>query len=287
MFKCKLVENLDDINFENDDRPYGLDPDYKFIKEKDIVDLDGFSSTYAWYMDNNEHSKFFYDDVEDWEADSKDEAEEWFNNFTGSYDDDVSESTCMIKPKNENCNKLEETVDIRPNETRMINIIEDNQVDTAKLCRQLLAWLSDDDISSFMIAYDYNVYDKPLDSQEFQDDTETEPINDINDIDLSDLGGTGELVDTTETKNESIQLDDDMLLSESDVEALKKLSSDDTKKVTDECKDNKPISKSGMLEELKNIQVVEPKHVEVTNKDNNPDLSEVCAMSAASYDDEF
>ena len=63
--------------------------------------------------------------VEDWEADSKEEAEEWFNSFTGSYDD-VSESACLIKPKLEECDKLEETIDTRPNETRMIEIIEDN-----------------------------------------------------------------------------------------------------------------------------------------------------------------
>ena len=288
MFKCKLVENLDDINFENDDRPYGLDPDYKFIKEKDIVDSDGFSSTYAWYMDDNDHSKFFYDDVEDWEADSKEEAEEWFNSFTGSYDD-VSESACSIKPKLEECDKLEETIDTRPNETRMIEIIEDNQVDVAQLCRQLLAWLSDDDISSFMTANNYDLFDTPVESPETPDGSNIQPIEDIDDIDLGDLGDFNE--PTNDSKNESLELDDDMILSDAEIESLKKLSYDDTKKDIGECKNTelavKPAVKSSMLEELKNVQVVEPKHVEVANKENNPDLSEVCAMGAASYDDEF
>lgn len=284
MFKCKLVENLDDIDFENDDRPYGLDPDYKFIKEKDIVDSDGFTSVYSWYMDSNDHSKFFYDDVEDWEADSKEEAEEWFNSFTGSYDD-VSESVCQIKPKLEECDKLEETVDARPNETRMIKIIEDNQVDVAKLCRQLLAWLSDDDISSFMTANNYDLFDRPAQSSGTSDDSDIQPIEDIDDIDLGDLGDFNEPV--SDSKNESLELDDDMLLSDAEVESLKKLSSDDSKKDIDESKNSESTNKSSMLEELKNIQVVEPKNVEVTNKDNNPDLSEACAMSVASYDDEF
>lgn len=284
MFKCKLVENLDDINFENDDRPYGLDPDYKFIKEKDIVDSDGFTSVYSWYMDNDDHSKFFYDDVEDWEADSEEEAEEWFNSFTGSYDD-VSESACQIKPKLEECDKLEETVDARPNETRMIKIIEDNQVDVAKLCRQLLAWLSDDDIGSFMTANNYDLFDRPVETPETSDDSDIQPIEDIDDIDLGDLGDFNEPV--SDSKNESLKLDDDILLSDAEVESLKKLSSDDSKKDVDESKNVESTNKSSMLEELKNIQVIEPKNVEVTNKDNNPDLSEACAMSAASYDDEF
>lgn len=284
MFKCKLVENLDDINFENDDRPYGLDPDYKFIKEKDIVDSDGFTSVYSWYMDSDDHSKFFYDDVEDWEADSKEEAEEWFNSFTGSYDD-VCESACQIKPKLEECDKLEETIDARPNETRMIKIIENNQVDVAKLYRQLLAWLSDDDISSFMTANNYDLFDMPVESPETSDNSDIQPIEDIDDIDLGDLGDFNEPV--SDSKNESLELDDDILLSDAEVESLKKLSSDDSKKDVDESKNVESTNKSSMLEELKNIQVVEPKNVEVTNKDNNPDLSEACAMSAASYDDKF
>ena len=78
-----------------------------------------------------------------------------------------------------------------------------------------------------------------------------------------------------------------MVLSEAEIESLKKLSSDDTKKDVDEHKNVEPTVKSSMLEELKNVQVVEPKHVEVTSKESNPDLSEVCVMNAASYDDEF
>ena len=112
---------------------------------------------------------------------------------------------------------------------------------------------------------------------------------DIDDIDLGDLGDFNE--PTSDSKNESLELDDDMLLSDAEIESLKKLSYDDTKKDIGECKNTepavKPAVKSSMLEELKNVQVVEPKHVEVANKENNPDLSEVCAMSAASYDDEF
>ena len=136
-----------------------------------------------------------------------------------------------------------------------------------------------------MTANNYDLFDTPVESPETPDDSNIQPIEDIDDIDLGDLGDFNE--PTSDSKNESIELDDDMLLSDAEIESLKKLSSDDTKKDIGECKNAEPVVKSSMLEELKNIQVVEPKHVEVANKENNPDLSEACAMSAASYDDEF
>lgn len=48
-----------------------------------------------------------------------------------------------------------EDVDPRPNETKMLNMIDDGIVDTKELSKELLAWLSDDDIKRFMEVYEY------------------------------------------------------------------------------------------------------------------------------------
>ena len=115
----------------------------------------------------------------------------------------------------------------------------------------MLAWLSDDDISSFMIANNYDSFDAHIESPETPDDLDIKPIEDIDDIDLGDLGDFNE--PTSDSKNESLELDDEMTLSEAEIESLKKLSSDDTKKDTDKRNDVEPVVKSSMLEELKNV----------------------------------
>ena len=106
-----------------------------------------------------------------------------------------------------------------------------------------------------MTANNYDLFDTPVESPETPDDSNIQPIEDIDDIDLGDLGDFNE--PTSDSKNESLELDDDMLLSDAEIESLKKLSSDDTKKDIGECKNIepavKPAVKSSMLEELKNV----------------------------------
>ena len=102
-----------------------------------------------------------------------------------------------------------------------------------------------------MTANNYDLFDMPIEAPETSDDSDIQPIEDIDDIDLGDLGDFNEPV--SDSKNESLELDDDMLLSDAEIESLKKLSSDDTKKDVDECKNTEPTVKSSMLEELKNV----------------------------------
>lgn len=69
---------------------------WKFIKSKSVMDSDGFMTDYTWYTNGTKHIFMFGDsdlydpdeDYADWTTDNQQEAEEWFNSYTGFSDED-------------------------------------------------------------------------------------------------------------------------------------------------------------------------------------------------------
>ncbi len=68
---------------------------WKLIKQKDVQDSDGFLTQYSWYTNGVKHIFMFGDsdlydpdeDYADWSTESEQEAEEWFDSYTGFEDD--------------------------------------------------------------------------------------------------------------------------------------------------------------------------------------------------------
>lgn len=65
---------------------------WKLVDRKDVVDYDGFMTEYSMYTDGERYVMVFGDsdiygpDDEnywDWETDSAERAQEWFDNYTG------------------------------------------------------------------------------------------------------------------------------------------------------------------------------------------------------------
>ena len=72
---------------------------YELVDKKYVSDADGFATEYAWYKDEDGHHVFVFGDTDlyrpedgnfDWECDSREEAQEWFDNYEG-FDDEVNE----------------------------------------------------------------------------------------------------------------------------------------------------------------------------------------------------
>ena len=73
---------------------------YKYVKSKEVYDSDGWRTEYTMYQDNydDDHFVFVFGDSDlydpndgyeefDWECDSRQEAEEWFDNYEGFEDE--------------------------------------------------------------------------------------------------------------------------------------------------------------------------------------------------------
>ena len=76
--------------------------EWDLIDVKPVKDWDGFYTDYAmWYSESQDKYIFIFGDSDvytpensdwDWECDSEDEANEWFNNYEG-FDDDIDSAT--------------------------------------------------------------------------------------------------------------------------------------------------------------------------------------------------
>lgn len=78
---------------------------YTYIKSKTVYDYDGFTTEYTMYYDEvNDRYVFVFGDSDfynpndgyeefDWECDTEQDANEWFENYKG-YEDDLDESIC-------------------------------------------------------------------------------------------------------------------------------------------------------------------------------------------------
>lgn len=93
LFSSFGLSQIDDKKSLNES--YETNSDWRRVAVKDVVDSDGFNTEYAWYTNGQKHIFMFGDtdmiepdeDYADWEADSEEEAQEWFSSYTG-FDDD-------------------------------------------------------------------------------------------------------------------------------------------------------------------------------------------------------
>lgn len=94
--KMLLKEEWFDDYEEQADEYYdnGLEKiEWEEVASKDVPDASGFIGKYTWYENprTGEH-KFFFDDEEDWEEQSKEAAKDWFDSYTGWVDEEEEES---------------------------------------------------------------------------------------------------------------------------------------------------------------------------------------------------
>ena len=106
----KLLEGVDTFDDDDFDEPVGEYP-WAFVTSKSVKDFDGFWTDYSMWrevtMDDNgnpkmlDHFVFIFGDNDvynphnsepDWECDSVEEAQEWFDNYEGFEDEDIDES---------------------------------------------------------------------------------------------------------------------------------------------------------------------------------------------------
>lgn len=76
-----------------------MNKEWKLVKVKQVYDVDGFLTDYAWYTDGNKHI-FMFGDIDfiepdemyaDYDTDTYESAEEWFENYNGFEDTDEFE----------------------------------------------------------------------------------------------------------------------------------------------------------------------------------------------------
>ena len=88
-----LKENYDFSDFD--------DSEFEVVEIKSVKDSDGFYNDYTWYKHPEYGNVFVFGDHDiyrpedgnfDWETESDEEAEEWFENYTGFDDEDLYES---------------------------------------------------------------------------------------------------------------------------------------------------------------------------------------------------
>ena len=101
----KTVKEDYDIDFDAITIP--KDERYEYIKSKTVLDSGGWQTDYTMYYDWEDDKYIFifgdndvYDPTNespDWECDTEQEANNWFNNYTGFEDDDLDESCNMVE----------------------------------------------------------------------------------------------------------------------------------------------------------------------------------------------
>ncbi len=78
------------------DEPEEKESVWKFVKSKQVTDSDGFKTDYTWYTDGNKHI-FMFGDADlyepdeayaDWECETRDSAQEWFDSYNGFEEDE-------------------------------------------------------------------------------------------------------------------------------------------------------------------------------------------------------
>lgn len=92
---------LDKLSSKNESEDEENKINWEYVSSKIVYDDAGFTDDYYWYKgilpDGTEKHIFMYGDDEpdenyaDWECDSEKEAQEWFDSYEGTYEDDVVE----------------------------------------------------------------------------------------------------------------------------------------------------------------------------------------------------
>lgn len=96
IFKSYGLHKVHDSLTENFDYKENNPDKWERVDVKTVLDSDGFMTEYAWYTDGNKHIFMFGDtditepdeDYADWEAESKETAQEWFDSYKGFAEDE-------------------------------------------------------------------------------------------------------------------------------------------------------------------------------------------------------
>lgn len=124
-FRAYGLDRVKDSFTEDRDYIDNNSEQWKLVKEKSVMDSDGFMTDYCWYTNGEKHIFMFGDSdlyppdeyYADWVADSEQEAEEWFNSYKGfeeelveldiddDYDFEVNESIYNKNFMNEGFNR--------------------------------------------------------------------------------------------------------------------------------------------------------------------------------------
>lgn len=165
------VDDEDTITESKEQTKHGEVPDEaydiaKYIKNKfkgqKTIARDEFDTAF-----DEAKSKFAKDleDYDDLETDVRSIL--GFYGYTTDYEN--GDLTTESKQRKTKGVKKTEDVDPRPNETKMLELIDDGAIDTTSLAKELLAWLSDDDVKRFMQIYEYNSYFENEDDEDLDE----------------------------------------------------------------------------------------------------------------------
>lgn len=84
---------------------------WELVNKKVVTDSDGFLTDYSWYTNGDKHIFMFGDsdiyepdeDYADWVAETEQEAEEWYNNYTGFDDEEPDYNDEFDEELESNC----------------------------------------------------------------------------------------------------------------------------------------------------------------------------------------
>lgn len=83
----------------DDDYPIDL-PNKHYVRRgsKSVEDSNGFLSEYTWWQSEiTGHSVFYFDDTQDWETETEQEAQDWFDNYSTNWDDEEDMKEELIR----------------------------------------------------------------------------------------------------------------------------------------------------------------------------------------------
>lgn len=95
IFHSYGLDKIHDSLTESYDYKDNNSEQWKLVKSKEVQDSDGFLTDYSWYTNGVKHIFMFGDndsydpdeDYADWETESEQEAQEWFDSYNGFVDD--------------------------------------------------------------------------------------------------------------------------------------------------------------------------------------------------------
>lgn len=94
MFHKYGLDKIHDSLTENHDYKDNDPSQWLFVKQKSVMDSDGFMTEYTWYTNGDKHIFMFGDadiyepdeDYADWVAETEQEASDWFDSYKGFED---------------------------------------------------------------------------------------------------------------------------------------------------------------------------------------------------------
>lgn len=95
-FKLYGLDKIHDSLTESYDYKDNDSEQWELVKKKEVMDSDGFMTEYSWYTNGDKHIFMFGDsdiyepdeDYADWEAETEEEASNWFETYKGFSEDE-------------------------------------------------------------------------------------------------------------------------------------------------------------------------------------------------------